>query len=56
MRLLLGGLIASLAFGTALPAQTLSPPTEAAEQNVDQRQLAMDLATRLESDFGVRRV
>jgi hypothetical protein len=51
MRVLLGGLMVSLAFGSALPAQTLSPPTEAAVPNVDQRGLAMDLAKRLESDF-----
>ena len=51
MRVLLGGLMVSLAFGSALPAQTPSPPTEAAVPNVDQRRLAMDLATRLESDF-----
>lgn len=51
MRVLLGGLMASLAFGSALPAQTLSPPTEAAVPTVDQRGLAMNLAKRLESDF-----
>jgi hypothetical protein len=51
MRVLLGGLMVSLVFGSALPAQTLSPLTEAAVPNVDQRGLAMDLAKRLESDF-----
>ena len=51
MRVLLGGLMASLAFGSALPAQTPSSPTEAAVPNVDQRALAMDLAKGLESDF-----
>ena len=51
MRVLLSGLMVSLVFGSALPAQTLSPSTEAAVPNVDQRGLAMDLAKRLESDF-----
>ena len=50
MRALPGLLLASLAFGSALPAQTISPPPVARSQ-VDQRALAMDLARRLEADF-----
>lgn len=53
MRLLPVLLLASAAFGPALPAQTSSPsaPTPVASPQVDQRALAMDLARRLEADF-----
>lgn len=50
MRAFAGVLIASLACGSALPAQELSPPI-AAVQEIDQRALATGLAKRLESDF-----
>ena len=51
MRVLIGGLMASLAFGSVLSAQTPTLPSSAEIAPVDQRALAMDLARRLETDF-----
>ena len=48
---LVGVLVAAMAIGPALSAQTPTPPAAAAIRNVDQRALANDLAKRLESDF-----
>ncbi len=51
MRMLPVLLLASLAFGSALPAQTSSPQPPVVRLQVDQRALALDLARRLEADF-----
>lgn len=51
MRKLAHVLVASLAFGTALAAQTATPITSVETAPVDQRTLAMDLALRLETEF-----
>jgi hypothetical protein len=51
MRLFFGVLLSSIACVQAAPAQTPTAPVAAAISNIDQRALAKDLATRLESDF-----